>query len=72
VTATPEPARVARAGEARRFAGKPFAIGFGTFLIVTTIVFYYFAQRAEIARQQAIEAMEADGTPPASAPGAPD
>ena len=60
-TVSPEPARARAPGESRRFPGKPFAIGFGTFLIVTTIVFYYFAQRAEIARQQAIDAMEADG-----------
>jgi hypothetical protein len=41
--------------EARRFPGKPFAIGFGTFLIVATIVFYFFAQRAELARQEAMD-----------------
>ena len=47
--------------EAKRFPGKPFAIGFGTFLVVATVAFYYFAQRAEVARQHALERMEADG-----------
>ncbi len=53
----------------RRFAGKPFAIAFGTFLIVGTAVFYYFAQRAELARQDAIEQLQTDGV---VAPPAPD
>jgi hypothetical protein len=50
-----------QAPQAKRFAGKPFAIAFGTFLIVGTLVFFYFAQRAELARQEAIRQMEADG-----------
>lgn len=40
---------------ARRFPGKPFAIGFGTFLIVGTICVFFFARRAELARQEALE-----------------
>ena len=65
---TAPPAR-ARPAEAKRIPGKPFAIAFGAFLIVATVLFYYFAQRAELSRQQAIRQMEADGL---VAPAAPD
>lgn len=66
-TGAPEPTKAVATRESRRVAGKPFAIAFGAFLVVGTLVFYYFAQRAEIARQHAIDAMEADGALPAPA-----
>ncbi len=50
-----------RAREPRRFRGKPFAIGLGAFLIVATVLFYYFAERATLARQDALRRMEEDG-----------
>jgi hypothetical protein len=40
----------------RRFAGKPIAIGFATFLIVGTALTAYFAARNELARQRAMDA----------------
>jgi hypothetical protein len=56
------PESAPRVEPAKRVPGKPFAIAFGTFLIVGTIVFYFFAQRAEIARQRALERMESGET----------
>jgi hypothetical protein len=39
----------------RRYSGKPFAIGFGVFLVVATVLTSYYAARNELARQHAME-----------------
>lgn len=45
----------------RRLSGKPFAIGFGLFLVIGTVVFTYLARQAQREREQAFDRMEDDG-----------
>ena len=45
----------------RRLSGKPFAIGFGLFLVIGTAVFTYLARQAQREREQAFDQMQEDG-----------
>jgi hypothetical protein len=57
--------RPARAGSrARAVSGRPFAIGFGLFLVIGTIVFTYLARQAQVSRESAFEQMQEDGVVP--------
>jgi hypothetical protein len=44
--------------------GRPFAIGFGLFLVVGTLVFTYLARQAQRSRETAFEQMQEDGVVP--------
>ncbi len=48
----------------RRVSGRPFAIGFGLFLVIGTIVFTYLARQAQRTRESAFEQMQEDGVVP--------
>jgi predicted small secreted protein len=48
----------------RRISGRPFAIGFGLFLVIGTIVFTYLARQAQISREAAFDRMQEEGVVP--------
>lgn len=48
----------------RRISGRPFAIGFGLFLVIGTIVFTYLARQAQISRESAFDRMQEEGVVP--------
>lgn len=53
-----------RPGRTRRVSGRPFAIGFGLFLVLGTIVFTYLARQAQITREAAFDQMQREGVVP--------
>ena len=63
VSTPPEASRVARRGHVarRRVPGRAFAIGFGLFLVVATVVFTYLAREAQRSREAAFDQMQHDG-----------
>ena len=50
----------------RRVPGRHFAIGFGLFLVVGTVVFTYLARQAQRSREVAFDRMQHDGVVPSS------
>ncbi len=62
-TPTERPAPPEARGRAR-VPGRPFAIGFGLFLVVGTLVFTYLARQAQRSRETAFEQMQEDGVVP--------
>lgn len=50
----------AAAPKAKRYPGKPIAIGLATFLIVGTALTTYFAWRGEVARQRAFDTIQVE------------
>jgi hypothetical protein len=64
---TPSQRPAASAGSRARkrgVSGRPFAIGFGLFLVIGTIVFTYLARQAQVSRESAFEQMQEDGVVP--------
>lgn len=48
----------------RRVGGRGFATGFAIFLAVSTVVFTYFAWKAQRTREAAFDRMQQDGVVP--------
>ena len=48
----------------KRIDGRKFAVGFGAFLLIATVVFTYLAFRAQSTRREGFEHMEEDGLHP--------
>lgn len=63
---TPSQRRASLGARARTrgVSGRPFAIGFGLFLVIGTIVFTYLARQAQVSRESAFEQMQDDGVVP--------
>ena len=48
----------------KHIEGRKFAVGFGAFLLIATVVFTYLAFRAQSTRREGFEHMEEDGLHP--------